>query len=139
MKVAISANEVGTRLKDVVKAHLTQAGYEVVDVSHKDIFTATMNVVELVNKGEITRGIVVDDYGVVPFNIAAKNHGIVCAPVYEDYTSSMTRHHNSTQIITLGANITADVLSCQLTENFVKTEYDGGRHQIRIDMLNREL
>lgn len=139
MKVAISANEVGTCLKDVVKAHLTQAGYEVVDVSHKDIFTATMNVVELVNKGEITRGIVVDDYGVVPFNIAAKNHGIVCAPVYEDYTSSMTRHHNSTQIITLGANITADVLSCQLAENFVKTEYDGGRHQIRIDMLNREL
>ena len=139
MKVAISANEVGTRLKDVVKAHLTQAGYEVVDVSHKDIFTATMNVVELVNKGEITRGIVVDDYGVVPFNIAAKNHGIVCAPVYEDYTSSMTRHHNSTQIITLGANITADVLSCQLAENFVKTEYDSGRHQIRIDMLNREL
>lgn len=139
MKVAISANEVGTRLKDVVKAHLTQAGYEVVDVSHKDIFTATMNVVELVNKGEITRGIVVDDYGVVPFNIAAKNHGIICAPVYEDYTSSMTRHHNSTQIITLGANITADVLSCQLAENFVKTEYDGGRHQIRIDMLNREL
>ena len=139
MKVAISANEVGTRLKDVVKAHLTQAGYEVVDVSHKDIFTATMNVVELVNKGEITRGIVVDDYGVVSFNIAAKNHGIVCAPVYEDYTSSMTRHHNSTQIITLGANITADVLSCQLAENFVKTEYDGGRHQIRIDMLNREL
>lgn len=139
MKVAISANEVGTRLKDVVKAHLTQAGYEVVDVSHKDIFTATMNVVELVNKGEITRGIVVDDYGVVPFNIAAKNHGIVCAPVYEDYTSSMTRHHNTTQIITLGANITADVLSCQLAENFVKTEYDGGRHQIRIDMLNREL
>ena len=139
MKVAISANEVGTRLKDVVRAHLTQAGYEVVDVSHNDIFTATMNVVELVNKGEITRGIVVDDYGVVPFNIAAKNHGIVCAPVYEDYTSSMTRHHNSTQIITLGANITADVLSCQLAENFVKTEYDGGRHQIRIDMLNREL
>ena len=139
MKVASSANEVGTRLKDVVKAHLTQAGYEVVDVSHKDIFTATMNVVELVNKGEITRGIVVDDYGVVPFNIATKNHGIVCAPVYEDYTSSMTRHHNSTQIITLGANITADVLSCQLAENFVKTEYDGGRHQIRIDMLNREL
>ena len=139
MKVAISANEVGTRLKYVVKAHLPQAGYEVVDVSHKDIFTSTMNVVELVNKGEITRGIVVDDYGVVPFNIAAKNHGIVCAPVYEDYTSSMTRHHNSTQIITLGANITADVLSCQLAENFVKTEYDGGRHQIRIDMLNREL
>ena len=81
MKVAISANEVGARLKDVIKAHLSGAGYEVVDVSDKDIFTATMNVVDLVNKGEITRGIVVDDYGVVPFKFAAKSHGTVCAPV----------------------------------------------------------
>lgn len=139
MKVAMAANEAGARLKDVVKAYLTEKGYEVVDVSDVDIFTATMNVVELVKTGEITRGIVIDDYGVAPFNIASKNHGIVCAQVYEDYTSSMTRRHNSTQIIAMGANITADVLSCELAENFVKTEYDGGRHQIRIDMLNREL
>lgn len=139
MKVAMAANEAGARLKDVVKAYLTEKGYEVVDVSDADIFTATMNVVELVKSGEITRGIVIDDYGAAPFNIASKNHGIVCAQVYEDYTSSMTRRHNSTQIIAMGANITADVLSCELAENFVKTEYDGGRHQIRIDMLNREL
>ena len=139
MKVAISANAVGEKLKNVVKAHLENKGYEVIDYSDNDIFTATMNVVDAVKKGEITRGIVIDDYGVAPFMIASKNHGIVCAPTYEDYTSSMTRHHNSTQIIALGANITAEVLSCQLAENFVKTEYDGGRHQIRIDMLNREL
>lgn len=139
MKVAISANAVGEKLKNVVKAHLENKGYEVIDYSDNDIFTATMNVVGAVKKGEITRGIVIDDYGVAPFMIASKNHGIVCAPTYEDYTSSMTRHHNSTQIIALGANITAEVLSCQLAENFVKTEYDGGRHQIRIDMLNREL
>lgn len=139
MKVAIAANEIGARLKDVIKAHLANVGYEVADVSDADIFTAAMNVVELVNKGEITRGIIIDDYGVAPFNIAAKNHGIVCAPVYEDYTSSMTRRHNSTQIITMGCKVTADALSCELAENFVKTEYDGGRHQIRIDMLNREL
>ena len=51
----------------------------------------------------------------------------------------MTRRRIIPQIITMGCNVTADVLSCQLAENFVKTEYDGGRHQIRIDMLNREL
>lgn len=139
MKVAIAANQIGARLKDVVKAYLADKGYEMVDYSDADIFTATMNVVKAIKDEEITRGIVIDDYGVAPFMVASKNHGIVCAPTYEDYTSSMTRHHNSTQIITLGANITADVLSCQLAENFVKTEYDGGRHQIRIDMLNREL
>lgn len=139
MKVAIAANQIGTRLKDVVKAYLADKGYEMVDYSDADIFTATMNVVKAIKDEGITRGIVIDDYGIAPFMVASKNHGIVCAPTYEDYTSSMTRHHNSTQIITLGANITADVLSCQLAENFVKTEYDGGRHQIRIDMLNREL
>lgn len=139
MKVAIAANQIGVRLKDVVKAYLADKGYEMVDYSDADIFTATMNVVKAIKDEGITRGIVIDDYGVAPFMVASKNHGIVCAPTYEDYTSSMTRHHNSTQIITLGANITADVLSCQLAENFVKTEYDGGRHQIRIDMLNREL
>lgn len=139
MKVAIATNQIGARLKDVVKAYLADKGYEMVDYSDADIFTATMNVVKAIKDEGITRGIVIDDYGIAPFMVASKNHGIVCAPTYEDYTSSMTRHHNSTQIITLGANITADVLSCQLAENFVKTEYDGGRHQIRIDMLNREL
>ena len=122
-----------------VLCYLSGKGYEMEDISDVDIFTATMNVVHAIQNGGVTRGIVIDDYGVAPFMIASKNHGIVCAPTYEDYTSSMTRHHNSTQIITLGANITADALSCQLAENFVKTEYDGGRHQIRIDMLNREL
>ena len=122
-----------------MKAYLADKGYEMVDYSDADIFTATMNVVKAIKDEGITRGIVIDDYGIAPFMVASKNHGIVCAPTYEDYTSSMTRHHNSTHIITLGANITADVLSCQLAENFVKTEYDGGRHQIRIDMLNREL
>ena len=139
MKVAIAANAVGKSLKDCVKKYLEGKGYEMVDMSNDDIFTATMNVVKAIQGGEITRGIVVDDYAVAPFMIASKNHGIVCAPTYEDYTSSMTRHHNSTQIIALAANITAPALSCQLAENFCKTEYDGGRHQIRIDMMNRLL
>ena len=139
MKVAIAANAVGKELKDCVKAYLADKGYEMVDLSDDDIFEATMNVVKAIKDGGITRGIVVDDYAVTPFMIASKNHGIVCAPTYEDYTSSMTRHHNSTQIIALAANITAPVLSCQLAENFCKTEYDGGRHQVRIDMMNRIL
>ena len=139
MKVAIAANAVGKSLKDCVNKYLEGKGYEMVDMSNDDIFTATMNVVKAIQGGEITRGIVVDDYAVAPFMIASKNHGIVCAPTYEDYTSSMTRHHNSTQIIALAANITAPVLSCQLAENFCKTEYDGGRHQVRSDMMNRIL
>ncbi len=112
MKVAIAAHKAGQELKDCVKAYLTDKGYEMVDLSDDDIFTATTNVVKAIQEQGITRGTVVDDYAVALFMIAAKHHGIVCAPTYEDYTSSMTRHHNSTQIIALAANITAPVLSC---------------------------
>ena len=137
MKVAIAANAVGKELKEVVRQHLQKAGYEMMDLSEEDIFVATLQVVAAIREKRAERGIVIDDYGVAPFMIASKNHGIICAPVYEDYTSAMTRRHNSTQMITLGAAVTAETLSCQLAENFVKSEYDGGRHQIRIDMLDR--
>ncbi len=137
--VAIASDQTGEQLKEAIKKHLSGIGYEVKDYSGRDIFESTMGVVKAIQEEGITRGIVIDDYGNAPFMIASKHHGIVCAPTYEDYTSSMTRHHNSTQIITLGACITAEKLSCQLAENFVKTEYDGGRHQVRIDMMNRIL
>ena len=67
MKVAIAANKVGQELKDCVKAYLTKKGYEMVDLSDDDIFTATTNVVKAIQEQGITRGIVVDDYAVAPF------------------------------------------------------------------------
>ena len=139
MKIAIAAISVGEHLKDVVKAYLLDKNYEVVDVSDPDIFTATMNVVEKIKDKSADRGIVVDDYAAASFMIASKNHGIVCAPVYEYYTADMTRRHNSTQMICLGAGITSEKLSCELAQAFLDTEYAGGRHQIRVDMLDRML
>ena len=139
MKIAIVANGLGAHLRDVVKKYLAGKNYEVADVSDEDIFTATMNVVKAVREKQADRGIVIDDYGVAPFMIASKNHGIICAPVYEAYTSDMTRQHNSTQMIALGAKITAEKLSCQLVQGFLDTEYAAGRHQVRVDMLDRML
>lgn len=60
MKVAIAANKAGQELKDCVKAYLTKKGYEMVDLSDDDIFTATTNVVKAIQEQDITRGIVVD-------------------------------------------------------------------------------
>lgn len=137
MKIAIAANEKSTALKEKVKAFLAKHHYEMMDYSSADIFKATMNIVEAIENKTADKGIVIDEYGVAPFMIANKHHGIICASVYEDYTSKMTRMHNSTQIITLGSAISADTLSCELALNFAKSEYDGGRHQVRIDMLNR--
>ncbi len=139
MKIAIAANAAGEHLKEVVKSYLVDNKYEVEDLSDKDIFTGTMEVVKAIKSGKADRGIVMDDYGVAPFMIASKNHGIICAPVYEYYTADMTRQHNSTQMICLGAEITAEKLSCKLVQAFLDTEYAAGRHQVRVDMLDRML
>lgn len=137
MKIVIAANQLGEHLKGVVKRYLTDHGYEVVDVSDEDIFAATMNVVNMIKAAQADRGVIIDDYGVAPFMVASKNHGIICAPVYEYYTADMTCQHNSTQVICLGAEITAEKLSCELVQAFLHTEYAAGRHQVRIDMLDR--
>ena len=139
MKIIIAAATIGEQLKVAVKNSLEKKSYEVIDASNPNIFTATMNVVKAIKNKTAERGIIIDDYAIAPFMIASKNPGIICAPVYEDYTAKMTRAHNSTQIICLGAAITAEKLACSLSIDFVKSEYDGGRHQVRIDMLNRML
>ena len=137
MKIAIAANEKGKVLKEKVKAFLAEHHYEMMDQSSSDIFEATMNIVEAIKNKTADKGIVIDEYGAAPFMISTKNHGIICAPVYDDYTSKMTRMHNATQIITLGSAVSAEKLACQLALNFAEAEYDGGRHQVRIDMLDR--
>ena len=139
MKVAIAANALGAELKEKLAACLQAKGYELTDVSDADIYTATMNVVQAIQEKKADRGIVVDDYAAASFMIASKNHGIICAPVFEDYTAAMTRRHNSTQMICLGAAVTAEKLSCELALRFLESEYDGGRHQVRVDMLDRML
>ncbi len=139
MKIAIAANPLGEELKEKLAACLQGRGYELIDVSDEDIYTATMNVVQAIQEKTVERGIVVDDYAEAPFMIASKNHGIICAPVFEDYTAAMTRRHNSTQMICLGAAVTAEKLSCELALQFLESDYDGGRHQVRVDMLDRML
>ena len=139
MKIALAADSAGQQLKESIKLFL-EAGknsYQISDLSNPDIFTATMSVVNAINEKKIERGIIIDDYAIAPFMIANKNHGIICASVYEDYTSKMTRTHNNTQIICLSSNITAKELACAMANNFLESEYAGGRHQIRVDMLNR--
>jgi galactose-6-phosphate isomerase len=137
MKIAIAADEKGKVLKEQVKAFLVEHHYEMMDQSSPDIFVSTINIVEAIKNKTADKGIVIDEYGVIPFMIANKNHGIICAAVYDDYTSKMTRRHNATQMITLGSAISAEKIACQLALNFSESEYDGGRHQVRIDMLNR--
>ena len=61
----------------------------------------------------------------------------VAAEVSDERSAYMTRGHNNSRMITMGAQLVGDELAKNIAKGFVNGKYDGGRHQIRVDMLNK--
>ncbi|EAD2200878.1 MULTISPECIES: galactose-6-phosphate isomerase subunit LacA [Enterococcus] len=139
MAIVVGADLKGTRLKDVVKNFLVEEGFEVIDVTKdgQDFVDVTLAVSSEVNKDEQNLGIVIDAYGAGPFMVATKIKGMVAAEVSDERSAYMTRGHNNARMITVGAEIVGDELAKNIAKGFVNGKYDGGRHQIRVDMLNK--
>ena len=151
MSIVIGADAAGLRLKEVVKDFLEKENFHVVDVTAEgqDFVDVTLAVAAEVNKEEQNLGIVIDAYGAGPFMVATKIKGIgpfmvatkikgmVAAEVSDERSAYMTRGHNNSRMITMGAQLVGDELAKNIAKGFVNGKYDGGRHQIRVDMLNK--
>ncbi|HEP1538341.1 TPA: galactose-6-phosphate isomerase subunit LacA [Streptococcus pyogenes] len=140
MAMIIGADKAGQELKEVIKDYLKEGKYEVVDVSEnevRDFVDTTLAVAKEVNASEDNLGIVIDAYGVGSFMVATKIKGMVAAEVSDERSAYMTRGHNNARIITLGSEISAPGIAKNIIKGFVEGKYDGGRHQVRVDMLNK--
>ena len=139
MSVIIGADAAGIRLKEVVKEYLEAEGFQVVDVTEEgqDFVDVTLAVAKEVKQAEDNLGIVIDAYGAGPFMVATKIKGLVAAEVSDERSAYMTRGHNNSRMITMGAQVVGDQLAKNIAKGFVNGKYDGGRHQIRVDMLNK--
>lgn len=117
-----------------------EEGYEVVDKSEQasvDFVEATLAVAQDLLKNEDSLGIAIDAYGAGSFMTATKVKGMVSAEVSDERSAFMTREHNNCRLITIGAEITGKDLAKNIVKEFLNASYDGGRHQIRVDMLNK--
>ena len=139
MAIVVGADAAGIRLKEVVKEYLEAEGFQVVDVTEEgqDFVDVTLAVAKEVKQAEDNLGIVIDAYGAGPFMVATKIKGMVAAEVSDERSAYMTRGHNNSRMITMGAQIVGDKLAKNIAKGFVNGKYDGGRHQIRVDMLNK--
>lgn len=140
MAVILASDEKGLALKTSLVADLQANGHQVVDVpfdKNRDIVDVTLEVVKHLQEKSDDLGIVVDDYGVASFMTASKVKGMIVAEVSDERTAYMTRGHNNAQLMTLGAELVGTGLGKKIAEGFVTGQYDGGRHQIRVDMLNK--
>jgi len=138
MKVILGADADGKELKDIVKDYLIQNGFDVVDKSaDRDFVDTTVSVAKEVLADKDSLGVVFDAYGDGSFMVAAKIKGMIAAEVSDERSAYMTRGHNNSRIITMGSKIVGTELAKNIVKEFLRAGYDGGRHQIRVDMLNK--
>lgn len=140
MKVLIGSDFKSSSFKDSIKEYLCSKGFEVIDKTEKenfDFFDASIIVSNAMLNNEGQRAIVIDEYGTGSFNVCSKHKGIVCAQVADEHSAKMTRDHNNTSIITIGSKVTSLEIAKKICEKFILSDYSGGRHQIRVDMLNK--
>ena len=138
MKVILGSDVDGNELKDYIKNYLLENGYDVVDKSeNKDFVETTYAVAQTVLADDDSLGIVFDAYGAGSFMVATKIKGMVAAEVSDERSAYMTRGHNNSRIITIGSKIVGIEVAKNIVKGFLTAGYDGGRHQIRVDMLNK--
>ena len=139
MKIGIGSSAGGLHLKEKVMRYLQESGYEIEDYKEEgnDVFNISCSISEAVMNGSIEKGIIIDDYGIVPFMVCTKHKKIVCAQTADEHSAKMTRDHNNTSIISIGYEITGENLAKSICRIFANSDYSGGRHQVRVDMLDK--
>ncbi|MDD2504190.1 MAG: ribose 5-phosphate isomerase B [Clostridia bacterium] len=142
MKIAIAADHGGFELKEKVKAYLQTNGYEVLDLGcnsdeSTDYPQYGKNCGEAVMRGDAQRGIVVCGTGIGISIAANKVKGIRCALCTSTIMAEMSRKHNNANVIALGGRILEHDFALSILETWLNTEFEGGRHQRRVELLDR--
>ena len=143
MRIALSADHAGYDLKDILVAWLKESGHDVLDlgtngpesVDYPD-FGARLG--RAVVSGDAERGIAICGSGIGIAIAANRNPGCRCAQVNEALSASLARTHNDANAIALGARLIGVDMAKACVTAFLSTEFEGGRHQRRVDMLSRE-
>ncbi len=140
MKVIIGSDKSGAELKNYIKSVLQTTDYNVVDVTEtpaENFIESTEKIVAELEKSEDSLAIAFDSHGAGSFMTASKHPGIVVAEISDERSAYMTREHNNARMITLGSQIVGPELGRNIVFEFLKAVYSGGRHQIRVDMMNK--
>ena len=141
MKIAIGCDHGAFALKEVVKAHLEGKGYEVCDYGTYSLASCDYpdfaeKAAKAVAAGECEKGIVLCTTGIGISIAANKVKGIRCALLHDIWSAKMTREHNDTNMMALGAAIVGEMLAKQIVDTWLGTEFSGeAKHQRRIDKI----
>lgn len=140
MKIAIGCDHGGLEHKNAIVDFLKEKGFEVKDFGiyeqvSVDYPVIAKKVAESVSSKETDLGILVCGTGIGMSLAANKVKGIRAAACSEHFSAKYTRLHNNSNILCLGGRVIGIGTALELVDLFVNTEFEGGRHQRRVDMI----
>ena len=140
MKIAIGSDHAGYDLKLEVKKHLEQKGLKVVDFGTNEPASTDYPIYAkracyAVLEGQCERAILICGTGVGMSITANKIHGIRAVVCSEPCSAVLSRKHNNTNVLCFGARVVGIELAKMIADLWLAAEYEGGRHQKRIDMI----
>lgn len=139
-KLAIGSDHVGLDMKLEIKKYLEERGYVISDVgtyTHErtDYPIFGEKVARLVVSGAVDGGILICGTGVGISLAANKVNGIRACVCSEPYSAKLSKQHNNSNIIAFGARVIGIETAKMIVDEWLNTEFEGGRHQRRIDMI----
>ena len=140
MKIGVSSDHGGINLKEKIKLHLQARGIEVTDFGTDSTESVDYPdygriLAEAVARGEVQYGIAICGTGIGISLAANKVKGIRCANVSDTFSARMAKMHNNCQMIALGERVLGAGLALEIVDAFLNTEFEGDRHQRRVDKI----
>ncbi len=142
MRISIGSDHGGFLLKEQVRDYLIQEGYSVIDVGCNSLDSTDYpiyahNVSSMVEKNEVDFGVLICTSGVGMSMCANKHKGVRAALISNEHDSIYSRLHNNANVICMGAKHVSFEDAKKYVNNFLKTEFEGGRHVRRVDMIDQ--
>jgi ribose 5-phosphate isomerase B len=141
VKIAIGSDHAGFSLKEAVKKHLEKKGIEFKDFGTYsqescDYPDIAKDVALAVKNEEFTFGILICGTGIGISIAANKVRGIRAALCHDTFSAKAARAHNNANILAMGARVIGEGLACEIVDAFLASNFEGGRHQRRIDKIH---
>lgn len=139
--IVIGSDHAGYTLKLAIEEHLKNKGIEYIDVGtnsaescHYPVFAHAL--CERIQSGECDLGILVCGTGIGMSMAANKHRGIRAAACSDTYSARLTKMHNDCNVICFGERVVGAGLACDIVDAYLDAEFEGGKHQTRVDMIS---
>ena len=141
MKIGIACDHGGYTLKDVVKEAISRCGHEVMDLGTDseesvDYPVYAKKALDALSKGKCERIVLICGTGIGMSICANRVSGIRGTLCHDAYTARMSRQHNDSNCLVLGGRVTGPAVAGDLVEVWLKTPFEGGRHQDRLNRID---